>query len=243
MKKILLSSIISFMIVFSLNAQSFSLSWDDVALGDTVILSTVEWPQPELVFHAVVHNNSNDNVNVGVIRKRIEIIENSSDYFCWGACYPPFLDTAGTTILINAGMQSADEDFSAHYEIHGTMGVSTVEYTFYNVATPEDQISVFVKYNTLPNDISETIFSNTEISDIYPNPALNFAEIKFDFPKEVKSAKLKFSNILGATIKEINIEERNGKLDIDVSDLNTGVYFYSLILNEKIFQTKKLIIK
>ena len=243
MKKILLSSIISLMIVFSLNAQILTLSYNDEPLGDTVVLSTVEWPQTELVFHAVVHNNSDENINVGVIRKRIEIIENSSDYFCWGACYPPFLDTAGTTILINAGMQSADEEFSAHYEIHGTIGVSIVEYTFYNIAIPDDQITVIAKYNTLPSDINETIFSNIEISDIYPNPALNFAEIKFDFPKEVNSAKLKFSNILGATIKEFNIDGRNGKLGLDVSDLNSGVYFYSLILNEEIFQTKKLIIK
>ncbi len=242
MKKILLSMAV-ILAALSINAQSLTLTWDGVALGDTVVITPEDESVTEIVFHAIVNNVSDNNINVGVIRSRIELIGDAEDYFCWGACYPPFLDTAGTTILINAGAQSGDEDFSGHYTINGVVGVSMIKYTFYNVANEAENIDVYVKFNTAPDAIDEHILSNIQVSDAYPNPAKNFVDIDYQMPNEVETASIRIMNILGSVVKEQQISNLAGRLRINVSDINSGVYFYSVVINDEIIRTEKLIVK
>ncbi len=217
--------------------------WEGVEIGDTVVITPADETVTEIIFHAIVHNNSGDNINVKVIRKRIELIGESEDYFCWGACYPPFLDTAGTTILINAGAQSADEDFTGHYTINGAIGESMVEYTFYDVADINDQKKVVAIFNTAPDGIDESILNNIKVSEAYPNPATNFVDFDYSLPHEVKNASVKIMNILGSVVKEQQFTDNSGKLRINVSDINGGVYFYTLVVNGEIYKTEKLIVK
>lgn len=242
MKKILLSFAVILAAV-TINAQSFSLSWDGEVLGDTVVISPDDESVTELVFHAILHNNSSNNINVGAVRTRVEMIGDSEDYYCWGACYPPFLDTAGTTILINAGAQSAELDFEAHYTINGAIGKSIVEYTFYNVADHNENLKVVAIYNTAPDGIDESILNNIKVSEAYPNPATNFVEFDYSLPHEVETASIKIMNILGSVVKEQQFTDNSGKLRINVSDINSGVYFYTLVVNDEIYKTEKLIVK
>lgn len=243
MKKILLSMTVILVTVFSVNAQIFNLSWDGVALGDTLVISPANDTIEELVFDAILHNSSDRDVSVKVVRERIVLLTDTEDYFCWGACYPAHIDSSGMAMVIPAGGQSGDIDFQAHYSFHGVIGVSIIKYTFYDEITPGDQISIIVKYDTRVDGINETIFNNISVSNIYPNPATNYVSMDYDLPREIETASVKIVNLLGSVIKEQQIEAGTGKLTLDISDINDGIYFYSLTVNGDIYNTKKLIIR
>lgn len=243
MKKILLSIAVILVTVFYANSQSFSLSWDDVALGDTVIIMPIHDTLNEMVFEAIVHNASDSEVDVIVVRERISLLEGSSDYFCWGACYPDFIDTSGMTMAVAPGGHSAEGDFSGHYARNGFVGISIVKYTFYDINNPADRVTIVTKFDNSPNDIAENILNNIMVSEIYPNPAVNFVNMDYDLPREIETASVKIVNILGSVVKEQQINTGNGKLRLDISDINDGIYFYSICINNEAYITKKLIVK
>ena len=51
------------------------------------------------------------------------------------------------------------------------------------------------------------------------------------------------SNIVGNIIKKELLSEPSGKLSIDVNAFENGIYFYSLVINNKTIITRKLIVK
>ena len=48
--------------------------------------------------------------------------------------------------------------------------------------------------------------------------------------------------MLGKVIKEIALNDKQGTLKVDVSELKAGIYFYAFMLNDKAITTKKLIV-
>jgi type IX secretion system substrate protein len=244
MKKILLLATVMLATITFANAQDFSLSWDGTMLGDTASSDSLDAGAHELVFEAIFHNNTSSRVSIKVIRKNIYILEGDTNYFCWGACWPASMDTSAVSMEIDAGGSSGVFDFSAHYKYNGShFGISQVEYTFYNVDNPDENVKVITKYEIEPDGINETILENVSISNLYPNPALDFVTLDYDLPAEVDAANIKIVNVLGSVVKEQRLETGTNKVRLDLSNLNNGIYFYSIFLNEEIFSTKKLIVR
>jgi hypothetical protein len=48
--------------------------------------------------------------------------------------------------------------------------------------------------------------------------------------------------MLGKMVKQLVLDEKQGVAKINVSDLNSGVYFYSFLVDEKAIVTKKLVV-
>ena len=246
MKKIILSlSFIIFTFCYA-NAQSFSLSWDGEVLGDTVTMHSSP-DSAVMVFEAIINNLSAGGVNIKVIRNEITTVEGTLNYFCWGVCYTPAIDTSGMYMFVDKGASSDPGDYSAHLEIHGTIGISIIEYTFYNMDNPSENIKIVVKFDTEsdpgPDGIDENILKNVWVSDLYPNPASNYVSIDYNMPSEVKEASVKIVNLLGSVVKEQKVDTRNGNMKIDIFDMKGGVYFYSLNIEGEIYSTKKLVIR
>jgi hypothetical protein len=243
MKKIILSiSLIVFTFCY-VNAQTFSLTWEDEAIGDTVVLHPESPETTVIVFEVILNNLSDHGINVKVARNEIYLVENTVNYFCWGVCYTPVVDTSGQYMFINKDSSSVAGDYSAHYEIHETIGVSIIEYTFYNMDNPSENIKVVLKFDTSPDGIDENILKNTWVSDIYPNPASNQINIDYSMPIDVNEASVKIVNLLGTVVKEDPIDTRASNMKMDIFDLKGGIYFYSIYINGEIYNTKKLIIR
>jgi hypothetical protein len=60
---------------------------------------------------------------------------------------------------------------------------------------------------------------------------------------EVKTASIKVFNMLGKLVIDQELSEKSGSITLPVSEIPEGVYFYSLILNNKIARTQKLLIQ
>lgn len=242
MKKIILSVALLVFTVFYVNAQSFTLSMHGEVLGDTVMPDSTN--AYEIVLEAIFTNHTNSAVLIKVVRNEIYLMEGDTSYFCWGACYPYFVDSSGMLMEIPAGGSSGELDFSAHYIYHDDIiGVSLIDYKFYDMDNPDEFVKVIIKYDNTPDGLDENILKNTWVSDIYPNPASYYVTIDYDMPAEVEAASIKIVNLLGSVVKEQKIDARNNIMKMNVSELNGGIYFYSLTINGEIYSTKKLIIR
>ncbi len=243
MKKIILSiSFIIFTFCFA-NAQSFSLSWDGEVLGDTVTLLPDTVGAQNITFKAILTNNSSKDAEIKLARNEIFMVDTAYSDFCWGdICWPPEIDTSGIWI-VTAGGSSAEGDFSGYYHANYTNGVSIIEYKWYDVENPDENVKIVIKFDNSIDAIDENILKNIWVSDLYPNPASNYVTIDYDMPTEVKEASVQIVNLLGSVVKEQKIDTRDNNMKIDILDMNGGIYFYSLNINGEIYSTKKLIIR
>ncbi len=82
-----------------------------------------------------------------------------------------------------------------------------------------------------------------EISEGYPNPALHY--IQFDYRMIDRSSKGKIIvyNLLGSIVGEHQLNNYDNRLKISVDNLKTGIYFYTISINNQSLITKKFIVK
>jgi type IX secretion system substrate protein len=242
MKKLLLILVVIFITSNFLIAQSFSLSTIDGApFGDSYTV----YGNPGAVdvqFEAILNNNSTNGANIKVLRNVIQLEDGASSYFKWVATYGPTTDLSTQSFFIPAGGSSEQGTFKSYYIPGGTIGVSKIEYTFFNVNNENENVKIIVIYDTSTDVIDENILKNTFISDIYPNPATNEVNIKYTIPGEVETASIKLVNLLGSVVEEQIIESGTNQVAIDISELVDGIYFYSVFLNNEMYITKKFIV-
>ena len=76
-----------------------------------------------------------------------------------------------------------------------------------------------------------------------PNPFSSSTTIGFNIPQNAENAKLVINNISGQILKEILIEDRGkGQIELLNNEMASGFYSYSLIINGKIIDSKKMIV-
>ena len=92
-------------------------------------------------------------------------------------------------------------------------------------------------------EIGSDLAKGIEFSNPFPNPANNQTGINFQLPTPNSEARIMLRNLLGSIVKEIRVTGTENKYSINTSDLNSGLYFYSVMFENKILFTKKLIVK
>ncbi|PCJ89397.1 MAG: hypothetical protein COA57_02015 [Flavobacteriales bacterium] len=75
-----------------------------------------------------------------------------------------------------------------------------------------------------------------------PNPFKEKTTIKYFIPNNVQNGRIVIFDNTGRLIKEVNIEKGFGELDVYASNLSTGIYTYSIIADEKVVDSKKMIL-
>ena len=93
--------------------------------------------------------------------------------------------------------------------------------------------------------VEEQLYANDQISvsNIYPNPASEYAELDFNISSGLREAKLIFYNVLGSQMKEVTLNKNERKLRVNTKDMPTGLYFYQLSIDGKKVATKKMLVR
>ena len=242
MKKLLLILVTLVLSATYANAQDLTLSWKGTPVTDT-IYAYGDANAAEIVCHAVVTNNTTKAMNVKVKRERIQMVEGTLSQFCWGLCYPPDTEDSPQYHLLQANESSEDELFSGHYLPNGNIGTSYVKYTFYNMDNIGQSVSVIAKYMATPSGIAEESMKGGKISILYPNPAAQYVNIDYTLTDKVNSAEVKVFNLLGAEVRGEMLERNGNRLTMDISNLENGIYFYSILINNDVYQTRKLVVQ
>lgn len=81
------------------------------------------------------------------------------------------------------------------------------------------------------------------VSNIYPNPASEYAEIDYTISPDLRDAKLIVYNVLGSQMAEYPLVKNDTKLRINTREMSTGLYFYQLALEGKKVATKKMLVR
>jgi hypothetical protein len=75
-----------------------------------------------------------------------------------------------------------------------------------------------------------------------PNPFAEQTTITYNIPKSANVAQILFYDINGRQIKAVDITKKgHGQLNVYANDLTNGVYSYTLIVDGKIIDTKKMV--
>ncbi|XMO85266.1 T9SS type A sorting domain-containing protein [Algibacter sp. AS12] len=137
---------------------------------------------------------------------------------------PPILNNVGTLTQ------------TVYYYFNNTTNNLDFRYSYTNIVAAAlniDQTSESFEFNTTDNTLSSNDFNLAAITKLYPNPAQNAISVNIPNSETVKSFLI-YDNqgrIVSARSEHYN--------NIDISNLNTGLYFLNIQTNSgKVFNKK-----
>ena len=111
----------------------------------------------------------------------------------------------------------------------------------------QSAVAIVEKENKLEEFISseDRLFSSDKltVSNIYPNPADDHADIDYVISPSIGDTKITFYNVLGNEMKEELLDKDQRKVRISTKEWNNGIYLYQLSSEGKSLVTKKLLVR
>jgi hypothetical protein len=245
-----------FTTVFALALTSFGFSQSirifegGTDVTGTTIYDTVD--ASEATLHDLeLHNTTTSAITYQVNRTLLDPLDaDAAVYFCTGVqCYSPQTAVTWTpsgpppTIAASSTLPSGPGTYgiAADYTAGAMPNTLRVLYRVYNTATAGDTAYVTIAYISVYAGIEEKPAGGT-IAAAYPNPASSIAFIKYDMNQYASKGRIAFFDMLGNKVKEVELADKQGVAKIDVSEFNSGIYFYSFIVNDKAIATKKMVV-
>src|SRR6185437_2224837 len=98
------------------------------------------------------------------------------------------------------------------------------------------------KTNVAMQDVELSDAATVVLNQNQPNPFAEQTTITYNIPLTANAAQLLFYDINGKQIQNVAITAKGkGQLNVYANDLTNGVYSYTLIVDGKIIDTKKMI--
>jgi hypothetical protein len=92
------------------------------------------------------------------------------------------------------------------------------------------------------NEIFVTL-NSTSLEQNIPNPCSSTTSIMYSIPSNAKNAQLVITDISGKTIKQVQLNKTQaGVVRMDASALQAGAYNYTLFIDGKNIETKKMVV-
>ena len=96
---------------------------------------------------------------------------------------------------------------------------------------------------TQDNAVASVNVSSATLGQNIPNPLNGSTNIRYSVPSTSSSAQLIITDNTGKTIKQIQLSKTTaGSVNIDASSLSSGTYNYSLIVDGKVVDSKKMVV-
>lgn len=243
MKKILLS-VFTFFAVSTAFAQSFEVH--DVAGNDVSGTTIHVWEDSANLMDVhleILNTNTSSPYKLAYAKRRVNYhnIPNGFNYFCWTICYSPMVDTSLTSDTLYS-MQPYTK-FHGYMNPNNSSGETSITYTVYDADNVSDSTWVTIVYHADVVGIDDVSASGeNKISAAAPNPANNFTNLSYSLKNNVQTGRIVVYNMLGELIKEVRLDEKQGTIKLNLAGMNTGVYFYSLVADDKVISTRKLVV-
>lgn len=194
------------------------MSWDGEPI-DGVFTFFGDQFEDEIVANAIVTNNTDQDIKVKVRRHEIEIMEGTSNLFCWSLCYPPNVDESTMYLTIKAGESSDELDFLGVYLPNGIWGASTIEYEFFDMDNEGVNVKMLAMFSATLSGFED---KETVTFTMYPNPAINQLTVE----SEDAIQHLSIFNLTGKSVYESDFEQ--SKVDVNIEFLDSGIYLVRL---------------
>lgn len=191
-----------------------------------------------------IKNLTNKPLHLQIKRLDGQIGSSQNSYFCWGDdCFSSKTTSFPSARTIEAGRTSLK--FSSILETGLAASNSSVKYLIYDINNPADSLVHEISYVIEDPNSKNLLFQNRDIqiSNVYPNPVDNYAFLNYNFHNKNLTAKIVIHNVLGSIIGEYELPTYETRLKISTNELNPGIYFYTLRVENDNIITKKLVVK
>ena len=113
------------------------------------------------------------------------------------------------------------------------------------VKTTNSEIPATFDRSVGDNINNDKLYSSDKltVSNIYPNPANDFATIDYVITGNVNEASMSFYNLLGNEIASYELDKSDRKLKVQTTNWDSGFYLYQLVVDGKKMATKKLLVR
>lgn len=196
----------------------------------------------EIVRIPIRIKNNTDKAQFYVIRKIGDVEESQKAYFCLDKnCLEPSIDEFSKKVEAGETIQNL------YYTLESGLvaGQNTIKFEVFAKGNPNDVIEHSVNINVEEKKSGLHTFQSKDITihDIYPNPVQNEAFIEYSLRNEVSKAKVVIHNILGRPMGEYELPFQETRIKILMDDFVSGIYFYTLYVDNSGVVTRKLIVR
>lgn len=180
-----------------------------------------------------IKNISSVSKTYGMTRTDVVLNSGAEAYFCFGGqCFPGTTTTspAANYEVVAAGGQAPPSQL--YYDENVADGYSEIRYLIYDVNNTSDNITFTFKFNPTLLSVKDNGSLLSSVSDVYPNPSVNKAQISINSKANVNGS-VSITNALGSIVSVKNIELSSGKntIQLDSENLNSGIYFATITAN------------
>src|SRR5688572_7481593 len=123
---------------------------------------------------------------------------------------------------------------------------SSLQYIAFNKSNPGQSLEVNLNFTVEEKLGGKTnIYNSRHITlyDVYPNPAIEHANVAYKLASDQVKAKILVHNIIGNVVGEYTLSPLDSSVRIDTEGLSAGIYFYTLYVENEGVMTRKLIVK
>jgi hypothetical protein len=252
-KKILFISSLFFAGVLS--AQTFQLlDHNDVDISNTTHYEYGTTTELGLTkFH--VKNLTGSQADFALKVEKVHVPYTTSGLACcFGtACFSASATVSGTQI-INSGVGDnvlangiyTDLKISPVTWMWTVGGADYAEWivTIYDPANPSDNSTATIIWQTGASTVSiDEVDESVVKLNAYPNPAKNNLTVSYSVDASFNKASIELFDVLGQKLISNELSSTKGEIKLDVSNLNAGVYFYSIRVNGQAIKTERIIVK
>lgn len=188
------------------------------------------------------HNTSDKTITLIIRKVSAEIGSSQKNYFCLdGNCLDQKIEDH--IVKIDPGQTLT----SFHVALEGGLvsSISSVRYLAYNKSNPTEAMEIDLHFVVDEKPEKESIYASRHIAiqDVYPNPLVDHAYVNYKILNDKVKAKIIVHNILGSAVGEYELPAVESKIKIRGEELNSGIYFYTLYIDNEGVMTRKLIVK
>jgi len=124
-------------------------------------------------------------------------------------------------------------------------GQNNLKFEIFIRGNPQGLIQHQVNVTIEEQRAKSFVFQSKDITiqDVYPNPVTDQAYIDYKIHTESMKAKVIIHNILGSSIGNYELPNSEGRIKISTDDFTSGVYFYTVYLDNQGVLTRKLIVR
>lgn len=217
---------------------SFAQSFELIPLQETyrgIIGETIKVP--------IKFKNNSDKTVTLVIRKVSDLIGTTQkNFFCIdNTC----LDHHTEDYVLKVEPNQVLNSFQVALEAGLAQGVSSIKYLAFNKSNPGEAFEFELNFLVEEKGEKQNIYTSDYLMlhDVYPNPVTEDAFVDYSILDSQVKAKIIIHNILGNTMEEYPLPASENKVKIRAENLNAGIYFYTLYIDNEGVITRKLIVK
>jgi hypothetical protein len=187
--------------------------------------------------------NQTDKPQFYIIRKvKGELGDTQKGYFCFNNnCLDP--NIAEFSKKVEPGETLQDLVYTLESGIQAVQ--MSIKFEFYPKGSPLEVVERAIGVSVGEKSEKSFIFQSKEITiqDVYPNPVQEQAFIDYKLHMESVKARITLHNILGKSMGDYELPPSATQIKIGAEELVSGVYFYTVYINNSGILTRKLIVR